>query len=196
MALTRTQQPSIAYLRECFEFDADTGVLRWRARPMHHFNGPHGHRTTNGRSAGKVAGSPSSKGYLQVEINGVSFKAHRIVFALVSGGWPAGEIDHINGNPQDNRPLNLRQVEGFENMANKGMYARNRTGEPNISYRAEPHLHARWHVQIVAKGVKHQAYFRSLDDAKQWRDAKRIELGFHPNHGRRPGYPLARGASK
>jgi hypothetical protein len=29
--------PSIEYLRECFEVDFETGVLRWKVRPVSHF---------------------------------------------------------------------------------------------------------------------------------------------------------------
>lgn len=145
-------------------------------------------RTTNGRMAGKTAGSATTKGYIQVEIEGVAFKAHRVVFAMAYGKWPDEDIDHINGDPTDNRPINLREATGQENMANKGVYARNISGEPNISHRPQTYLKKRWHVQIVASGVKHQAYFETQEAARSWRDAKRIELGFHPNHGQRPGY--------
>jgi hypothetical protein len=132
--------PTVEYLRECFEYDESTGVLVWKVRPVHHFNGEHGWRTTNGRSAGRVAGSVSGKGYLCVEIEGVSYKAHRIVVALETDAWPDGETDHINGDPSDNRIDNLRVVTVVGNMSNKGIYTRNVSDEPNISQRPQTYL--------------------------------------------------------
>lgn len=188
-AVTRAKH-TVEYMHECFDLDADAGQIVWKVRPLHHFRSEHGWRTTNGRSAGRVAGSRvcSEKGYRQVEIDGVSYKVHRIIFALANGKWPDGEIDHINGDPTDNSVRNMRDVSGTDNMLNKGIYRRNETGEPNISLRRETYLEKRWHVQMVSRGVKHQAYFATLDEARIWRDAMRVSLGFHLNHGKRPGY--------
>lgn len=194
--MARVEVVSVDILMECFDLDPMTGTLRWKVRPRHHFSTDHGWRTTNGRSAGRIAGAKCKKGYLQVEVAGVAFKVHRVVYAMATGSWPNGEIDHINGDPEDNRPENLRDVSGCDNMKNKGVYKRNASGHPNISLRPEEHLKKRWHVQIVFSGIKYQAYFGTLAEAKQWRDRKRGELGFHPNHGQRPGYSKSKGSSE
>jgi HNH endonuclease len=44
--------------------------------------------------------------------------AHRLAWLYVHGIWPERKIDHINGNPCDNRLVNLRDVSQAQNMQN------------------------------------------------------------------------------
>jgi len=44
--------------------------------------------------------------------------AHRLAWFLVYGRNPKGEIDHINGNPSDNRICNLRECTRSQNVMN------------------------------------------------------------------------------
>jgi hypothetical protein len=41
--------------------------------------------------------------------------AHRLVWLYVHGRHPTREIDHVNGNPTDDRIANLRQCSGLPN---------------------------------------------------------------------------------
>lgn len=59
-----------------------------------------------------------SHGYIAVCIDGANYTAHRVAWALATGAWPNGVIDHINGNRADNRICNLRDVGQTENMQN------------------------------------------------------------------------------
>ena len=47
-------------------------------------------------------------GYRYVEIDGVRYRADELAFLFVTGKWPEGEIEHINGDRSDNRWENLR----------------------------------------------------------------------------------------
>ena len=44
---------------------------------------------------------------------------HHAVWAVCKGRWPKQQLDHINGNKQDNRIENLREVSASENMMNQ-----------------------------------------------------------------------------
>jgi hypothetical protein len=44
--------------------------------------------------------------------------AHRLVWFVVHGKFPDGDIDHINGNRSDNRIENLRDVTRRANLQN------------------------------------------------------------------------------
>lgn len=44
--------------------------------------------------------------------------AHRLAWVHVHGSWPAGDIDHINGDKLDNRIANLRDVTRSVNKEN------------------------------------------------------------------------------
>lgn len=55
-------------------------------------------------------------------------RAHHIVWMWVNGEWPKGEIDHINGNRDDNRIENLREASASQNRINKTIQRNNKTG--------------------------------------------------------------------
>ena len=47
-------------------------------------------------------------GYRYIEIDGELYRADMVAWALQTGEWPEGEIEHINGDRGDNRWVNLR----------------------------------------------------------------------------------------
>lgn len=100
--------PSVEQLRALLEYDEQAGCLLWR-------------RTVNPRAkAGDVAGSQSmTNGYKTIGIGGRNYRQHRVIWALVHGHWPDGEIDHINGDKEDNRIKNLRAASRAKNAQNE-----------------------------------------------------------------------------
>ena len=96
---------SVAALREWLNYDPLTGVFTWAKKPNR--------RIVIGRQAGS-----NTKGRPRISINGVDLFASRIAWAYVHGSFPSGLIDHINGNPCDNRISNLRDVSPMGNSQN------------------------------------------------------------------------------
>lgn len=126
MTKATDNRPSVEFLRECLEYR--DGVLYWKARPASHFRRPADHQTFIKKMAGKVAGRKErANGYVTVglRVNGraISMAAHRIVWALHHGAWPAKDLDHRNRVRNDNRIENLQEVTPAENVKNS---ARNR----------------------------------------------------------------------
>ena len=117
--------PDIEFVRECLDYDPDTGIFTWRERPLAHFSSPHGQLITNARDAGKAAGSKHEAGrqgeriYWGIRIAGVFYPAHRLAWLLVYGIDPGQyEIDHIDGDGLNNRITNLRLATRGENSSN------------------------------------------------------------------------------
>lgn len=111
--------PSADYLRACFDYEPETGVLRWKERPLGHFASKRAWKAWNTRNAGTEAGRIIHLGYRLVRL-GAQFYAHRLIWALVTGEDPGRlQIDHINGDTSDNRWDNLRLVTHSENQKNR-----------------------------------------------------------------------------
>lgn len=92
-------------VREVLSYDSGTGAFTWRV-------------AKRGLAAGMQAGTVTG-GYRQIQIDGKLYKAHRLAWLLAHGCWPAGDIDHINGEPSDNRIANLRDVPRRVNRENQ-----------------------------------------------------------------------------
>lgn len=93
-------------VKELLSYDPETGKLKWVS-------------TGKGRRLDRVAGSPDRHGYLQTRIDGQIYFNHRLIWLHVYGEWPRNVIDHINGNPSDNRIENLRDVSRKVNQENQ-----------------------------------------------------------------------------
>lgn len=71
------------------------------------------------RAAGEVTGWKATRGYVFIGVAGSTFPAHRLAWLYVTGAWPKGVIDHINGCTGDNRWENLRDVSCTTNSENQ-----------------------------------------------------------------------------
>jgi len=113
--------PTLARLRWLLALRSD-GVLIWKR--------PTSNRVRPGMEAGRW-----SKKYRYINIDGKAYPLHRIVWALSNNRLPGQlEIDHINGNPADNRPQNLRACSREQNMLNSRLRSDNTSGLKGVSY--------------------------------------------------------------
>lgn len=108
-----TPLPSVDTILAHFDFDQDTGVLRWRGDTEET-------KYLNHRYVGEVAGSPNKGGYRRVKFAGRNFLVSRLVFKLAHGRDPVGQVDHENLDTSDDRPDNLREASAAQNTWNKG----------------------------------------------------------------------------
>jgi len=89
--------------------------------------------------SGKV-GSDDLYGYKTTRIGGKSYKLHRLAWLYMTGEWPRGDVDHINGARSDNRFCNLRDVPRKTNLENRRAAKNNRsTGLLGAYYDARKH---------------------------------------------------------
>ena len=97
-----TDAEVLAYLKKHYAYDATRGKLVRRETG----------RLVKGSYMGRYMSCDIRKGSRLIH-----FLYHRAVWAVVHGYLPV-VIDHINGNPYDNRLENLREVSASENNKN------------------------------------------------------------------------------
>lgn len=70
-------------------------------------------------------GTRRNSGYRQVGTFGRHYPAHRLICEAFHGKCPEGrpEVDHIDRDPSNNKPENLRWCSQSENNRNRGVYA-------------------------------------------------------------------------
>lgn len=176
-------------LRQLLDYDPETGVLTWRHRGLEWFTAGPGRSLANVAACwnSKFAGKPAlatdnGQGYASGKCLGKTLKAHRVIWAIVHGAWPDGEIDHINGDPMDNRLCNLRCVSHGENMRNQKRRADNSSGVAGV-YLVPGY--SRWRAQIKLHGKRfHLGYFATFEEAASAKAEAEERAGYHENHGR------------
>lgn len=162
--------------------DFATGELTWLERPLDMFPSKRMGNTWNSRYAGKPAMTAISNGYRSGSICGTLLKAHRVIWLLHTKNWPLGDIDHINGDPLDNRLENLRDVPHAINLRNQKLRSTNTSGINGVYFDKG---NAKWAAASKKDGkFKFLGYFHSIDEAAAARRMFDTENGYHPNHGR------------
>ena len=116
----KSVQCRLAVFRDAVDYDPATGRFTWR---------------DGYRGAFREAGHFDAKGYRMLSVRGVRELAHRVAWAMTYGRWPEGVIDHINGERDDNRIDNLRDVSVQANAQNTRSTSRNPTGLRGVAYR-------------------------------------------------------------
>lgn len=155
-------------LKKLFYYDPISGVLKRIGR-----------LTSSGKvlPCDFVGKATSIHGYYQYTVKDYTFDAHKLIWMLVTGTWPAQDIDHINGDRRDNRWSNLREVSRTYNLRNVG-----KKTEPKHGHVGIYPLGKKWRASI---GAEQKAGFATKEEAIARRVAKEKELGYGDNHYKR-----------
>ena len=149
-------------LAELLQYDAATGLFRWRVAK--------GHRTK-----GWFAGSLHDSGYLTVSVDKINQFAHRLAWLYMTGGWPNGIVDHRNRDKKDNKWSNLRDVFYSGNAQNiNGPHRDQQLGVLGVYQ----HGH-RFRSKIAINGKqKHLGLFDTIEEAAM--AYQKAKLLLHP----------------
>jgi hypothetical protein len=116
----------------------------------------------NTRKAGDALRSITGKGYLSGRINGRTYRVHRLVFLYFHGFMPP-QVDHIDGNRQNNRIENLRKATSAQNNQN-----RMATGASKIKGVVWHKQSKKWVASIcINRKSVHLGSFEKIEDAAQ-----------------------------
>ena len=128
-----------------------------------------------------VAGTRSEKGYILISIKSKTYRAHRLAWFLTFGFWP-NQIDHINGKKDDNRIVNLRDVDNEENHKNMKANSSNTSGRTGVWL---DNRNGTWVAEIRHNKKKvYLGAFINKIDAFAARDKAELKYNYHKNHGR------------
>lgn len=129
------------FVREHLHYDPDTGLFTWLKTV------PHGGKA----KVGAVAGTKTVNGRIGIGIFGYRFYAHRLAWLYVYGYWPKKHIDHIDGNPSNNKLNNLREANQSENLQNLSSRPKisNKSGFVGASW---SNYHKKWVAVIRING--------------------------------------------
>lgn len=145
-------------LTALLSYDQQTGEFTWIVD-----------RSTRVR-AGTKAGGTNADGYRQIGFNRKYYYAHRLAWLYVYGRNPVSLVDHINGDRQDNRISNLREVTLQQNNYN---IKKVRASSGLIGVHWSPRQ-GKWRANISAKGTIYRlGSFEDKESAhKAYMDAK------------------------
>jgi hypothetical protein len=147
-------------LMEYLSYDSATGVFT-RVK------------TASQAKKGSVAGCPDRDGYLRIRIDNKEYRAHRLAWLYVHGSLPA-LMDHINGNPADNRIANLRLATPGQNAQNRKVPKTNSSGHLGVAWNRQC---SKWHARITVAGrLKHLGLFDDIEAASRAYTKARAEL--------------------
>ncbi|QHJ81729.1 MAG: hypothetical protein [Caudoviricetes sp.] len=155
-------------LRDLYSYNPDTGVLLRLQRCGNYPAGsPALSKTTGGR-------------YLKIGHAGKEYLQHRVAWFLHYNEQPPEVLDHINGDPFDNRIMNLRGATTSTNQMNIKATNKSTTGIKGIFpvrggslYRAE----------VCVDGRRYQKHAADPAQLEAWVIQKRNELhGTYANH--------------
>lgn len=161
-------------LKKLIHYDKYTGIFTWLCDRYRN--------KIKGKIAGAVITHPhTGKTYRHIEINGKPYRAHRLAWLYMTGELPEHDIDHIDGQGDNNSWNNLRKANKYINARNCRLRKDNKYGVCGIYFDRRRN---KWlsYITFYKKRI-HLGYYTDFYEAVNVRRLAEIKYGFHPNHG-------------
>jgi hypothetical protein len=101
--------------------------------------------------------------YAARSVGGRDNKKMEYLHRVVAGAGDGDVVDHINGNPLDNRRSNLRVGTQQQNIYNQSVRKNNKSGYRGVAWQDDA---KKWEVRIHKEGTKHYlGLFKCKHDA-------------------------------
>lgn len=135
-------------LKQLLVYNEEQGEFIWKVKPH------------KGILINTIAGSKHNKGYRHIRVDNKLYLTHRLVWLYIFGYFPK-EIDHINGNKEDNRLINLREATRAQNMQNTERVRKTVSGERGVTWVKKL---KKWLVRVqIDKKRINIGYFEDLE---------------------------------
>lgn len=149
-------------VRAILGYEPDTGVLRWKVK-----------RYKTRIRPGDVAGCVTKpRGEVVIGIGsppGNQYKAHHLAWLIMTGEWPNQQIDHIDGDPSNNRWANLREATHSQNQHNRPRNRNNTSEYKGVSFHRGS---GKWFSMIRYGGNQH--FLGAFNTAAEAGEAYRV----------------------
>lgn len=158
------------FLNVFLEYDPDEGSFRWN------------YKINPACADGWFVPKDVGKGAGTIDVFGQRYICTHLAWLLYWGVWPTYEIDHIDGDSQNHKIDNLRDVPHLINMQNLKLKKSNKTGHNGITTTPS----GKFAVYIRENGKsKRIGTFETIESAIEARRLEDLRLGYHENHGRK-----------
>jgi hypothetical protein len=158
-----------AELKKLLDYNSETGVFTWKVSPARQV------------FSGDIAGTKRKDGYIQIKVKNKLILSHRLAWIYMYGYLPK-YIDHINGQRDDNRIINIRKVSNQQNSLNSKISKNNTSGIKGVYWDKSRN---KWTVRLSIDGkCKFFKRFDDIDLAKLVIEEVRNKYhGKYANHG-------------
>ena len=162
---------NIVNLKNQLNYDPLTGVLTWK------FSG-------SGRRDDLIAGYVKKKGiniWRRVVFEQKEYTSSQLIWSLMTGEFPKFIIDHIDGNPINDKWNNLRRGDKCVDQRNARKSKANKTGVTGVR------LNNGYYLVNIGIGTGKQKYIgcsKDFFEAVCMRKKAEIEYNYSPTHGR------------
>lgn len=164
---------NITKLRNQLDYDPETGVFKWK-------------ESGSGRRSNLLAGCVKRKRngsniWRRIVFDGQEYISGQLAWAFMTGEMPTFIIDHIDGDPLNDRWDNLRKGDNFVDQRNLKKSSRNTSGVTGVKWNVKS---SKYHAFIGTGGK--QKYLGSTPDRFEaicMRKRAEIEYNYSPRHG-------------
>jgi len=149
-----SERPTLTHerLQAILNYDPATGIFTWRTSPHGRF------------PVGTRAGGLQFKGYRSIKINARLYRCNRLAWLYMTGEWPTHQIDHIDGNKDNDAFNNLREATNAQNQWNTRVQRNNKTGIKGVRWNARL---GKYTADIRLNGKsKHIGVFSTIEEAR------------------------------
>jgi hypothetical protein len=161
-----------AYLKTILHYDPETGIFTRLSSNSNNKN----------NLIGKKVGGLTTSGYVVINIGYFQHRAHRLAFLYQTGAMPSSNLDHLNGEKDDNRWCNLREASNHQNMCNKKRYRGKKTGLCGAQWAEKAQV---WRVFFsIDKKNTYLGAYDTIFEAAAVRISMQNNNGYTSRHGR------------